>query len=95
MRPLGLITQKEAWEAVRDNCINTRVLVYDFIKANPGSSRREISNQTGLYITSVCARVKELLNRGSIVESGITVCPETGKRVSVLTVTETAQKISA
>lgn len=97
MPSIGLITQKLAYEEAQTHSGTTRATVYLFIKENPGVSRRDVSNHTGLLINSVCARVKELLSNGSVYESGTTICSSTGKKVAVLSITNDSNqsKISA
>lgn len=90
MPSIGLITQKLAYDEAQTRAGTTRATVYLFIKDNPGVSRRDIANQTGMLINSVCARVKELLTNGSVYESGTSICPSTGKKVAVLKITKDA-----
>lgn len=71
-------------EVLSGRALTKRELVLKFITENNGISRRQISNGTGLYLSSVCARVNELLQEGKIKEEGTVVCHDTGKEVSTL-----------
>lgn len=58
--------------------------VYLFVKDNPGCTRRDITTGLALRSGSSTARVKELLDRGLLIERGTVVDPLTKKTVNTL-----------
>lgn len=53
--------------------------IVDFLASHAGDyTRRELALYTGIGISSVCGRVKELLEAGSIVEKSRRPCSQTG-----------------
>jgi|JI10StandDraft_1071094.scaffolds.fasta_scaffold912158_1 predicted transcriptional regulator len=95
MSLISKTTQKLAYEEAFTNAGTTRATIYLFIKENDGVSRRQIAEDTGMLINSVCARVKELLSNGSVYESGTSICPYTKKQVSVLKVSNNSKNIKS
>lgn len=55
-----------------------------FIENNPGLTRAEIAEATGLRISSVCGRVKELLEARAIAEGERRPCSLSGKKAYTL-----------
>lgn len=61
--------------------------IYQFIQKNPGWSRSEISNKTGIRLQTVCGAAKRLLDNSLIFVSGTQKDLETGREVELLTTT--------
>lgn len=58
------------------------MVILRFVERNAFCTRAQVAEITGIRLSSVCGRVKELLDAGLIVESKARViCPVTGKRV--------------
>lgn len=69
--------RKEALEKIEGKKDNLYRIIIDSIP-NEGLTRNEISQKTGIKITTICARVKELLYAGILYEDGsVKVNPET------------------
>lgn len=61
------------------------MIVYEAIVANPGLTRSQLEQQTCIRLSSVCGRVKELLQAEMVCElEELVICPVTGKRVHAL-----------
>lgn len=58
--------------------------VYMFVKDNPACTRRDVAKALGLRSSSATARVKELIDRGLLMEHGTTVDSLTKKTVRCL-----------
>jgi len=58
--------------------------VYLFIKDNPGCTRRDVTTGLALRSGSATARIKELIDRGLLIERGTVVDPLTKKTVNTL-----------
>lgn len=58
--------------------------VYLFVKDNPACTRRDVAKALGLRSSSATARVKELIDRGLLMERGTTVDTLTKKTVNCL-----------
>jgi len=58
--------------------------VYLFIKDNPGCTRRDVTTGLALRSGSATARIKELLDRGLLIERGTVVDQLTKKTVNTL-----------
>lgn len=58
--------------------------VYLFVKAHPSCTRRDVAKALGLRSSSATARVKELIDRGLLMERGTTVDQLTKKTVNCL-----------
>ena len=58
--------------------------VFDFICKHPSLTRQEIANAMGYRRSTICGRVRELLDLGAIVVNGGTTDLQTGKRVQTL-----------
>jgi hypothetical protein len=56
--------------------------IYNACRPGLDYSRMELSNITGLRLSSVCGRVHELLEVGLLEEVGVRQCMLTGRRVS-------------
>lgn len=61
-----------------------RIQIMWCIAANPGCSRLEVSQLTGISINCVCGRVNELLAAGTIKENGCKHDSGTGRSVNRL-----------
>jgi len=70
------------------NLSDKRKQVYDFIAGNPGLSRKQIAQKTGLLLQSICGRVNELVELDLIYVSGETFDTDTDRYVETLKVTE-------
>lgn len=70
--------------------VTQRELIYDYIKHHPDCTRNMIEKGTGIRISSVTARVNELVSDGKINVTGTRRCPITEREVeSLLTQSET------
>lgn len=69
--------------------------VFEYIKAHPNCTRREISKATKYDTSAVAGRVNELLSVELIEENGRTTCSVTGKSVMALRVTPIQQELFA
>ena len=58
--------------------------VYLFVKDNPACTRRDIAKALGLRSSSATARVKELIDRGLLMENGTVMDTVSKKRVRAL-----------
>jgi len=63
-----------------------RVRILNYIRLNPGKTRREIcAGLNGVIeMSSICGRVNELLNSDAIYENGAKHNPQTGKSANCL-----------
>lgn len=61
-----------------------RIQVMWCVAANPGASRLEVSQLTGIPINSVCGRVNELIAAGTIKENGCKHDSGTWRSVNML-----------
>ena len=55
------------------------VLIYDWLRSSSGWTRAEISEHMGIRMSSVCGRVKELLDANLLVEGPRRTCTVTGE----------------
>lgn len=60
--------------------------VLDALRLLPDSTRECLTVDTGMKLSSVCGRVRSLLDKGAIYESGSVVHPVTGKKNATLRV---------
>lgn len=80
-------TSREAFKGVKSLGINTRQgrHIMMFLKLRRGQwSRSELSEELGMRLSSVCARVNELMKKGLLESWGTRQCRITGKKVEVL-----------
>ena len=77
-------TKLEAYDAIMNDgtAHRARDRVLAVVTAQPGLSRYEVSQITGLRLSSVCGRVAEL--RDKVVAIGTKPDPQTGKTVDRL-----------
>lgn len=77
-----------AYLSVRDDgtVANQQAKILALLRAIPATalSRLDISNLTGIRLSSVCARIAELRAEGHVVEPGTRKCPHTTKIVKVI-----------
>lgn len=66
--------------------------IYDYLRLVDGLTRNEIAAQTQIPITSVCGRVKELLDAGMVYEGPRRVCNVTGSEAHPVSVTREWRK---
>jgi predicted transcriptional regulator len=80
-------TSQEAYRGVKALGINTRQgrAIVAFLKARRGQwSRSELSEELGIRLSSICARVNELMGKGLIKSWGTRKCNITGKKVEAV-----------
>lgn len=84
---ISKLTKGMSYDDVKRDFGNTLMFkVYDQICTSSESlSRSDLSKLLGMKLSSVCARVKELLDAGLIHQDGIKTDYETNKKVSTLT----------
>ncbi len=82
----GSETSKEAAFNAIPRVPTQKEKVKDFVKRNPGSSRQEIADGTGITLQAVCARVATLLQEKNIVEDEETKIGDYGTSVKKLMV---------
>lgn len=58
--------------------------ILDALFMLPDSTRECLTVDTGMKLSSVCGRVRSLLDKGAIYESGSVVHPVTGKKNATL-----------
>lgn len=58
--------------------------VLNALQAFPDSTRESLTVDTGMALSSVCGRIRSLLYKGAIYESGSLVNPTTGKKNATL-----------
>lgn len=82
-------TQRESYEAIKEDLGERQQLVLDVIKSNPGSSRAELTTLingggTPIRHSSVTGRCRELLDYGLIKKLGTKFDPITQRNVETL-----------
>jgi len=76
------ITSRQAFLEFQPKIKGRKKQVYDFVRANPMVSNREIHIGTGIEIGCVTARVNELVNDDRLLKTGEkSPCPITKKNV--------------
>lgn len=76
------ITSRQAFLEFQPRIAGRKKQVFDFVKANPKVSNREISIGTKIEIGCVTARVNELVNDDRLLKTGEkSPCVITGKNV--------------
>jgi hypothetical protein len=77
-----------AYVSVRDDgtVANQQAKILALLRTIPATalSRLDISNLTGIRLSSVCARIAELRADGRVFEPGTRKCPHTGMTVKVI-----------
>lgn len=81
----GPSTKKKSYDSLND-LAQTHTLILNTIQTHGSLSRQQIANHTGLKVSSVCGRVKELLDYSFLCVDGTTDDSETGKEVETLTI---------
>lgn len=61
---------RDAYESVKKNASETRIIICDFLKNNPGSTRQDIEEKTSLKINQVSGRVSDMIQEGVIFVNG-------------------------
>lgn len=77
-------TQIQSLREIKSHAQTKRDEILHFIKLNPGLSRRDIADKMDILLNSLTARVKELIDEGSICERGTKKCQVTNKEVALL-----------
>lgn len=81
------VTSREAFKGIKALGINSRQGrdIITFLRARRGQwSRSELSEELGIRLSSICARVNELMAKGLIKSWGTRKCRITGKKVEAL-----------
>ena len=77
-----------AYLSVRDDGTTAKqqAVILALLRAIPATalSRLDISNLTGIRLSSVCARIAELRAEGHVIEPGTRKCPHTKMTVKVV-----------
>lgn len=77
-------TQNQSLKEIKSHAQTKRDEILRFIQLNPGLSRRDIADKMDILLNSLTARVKELIDEGSICERGTKKCQVTNKEVALL-----------
>lgn len=80
-------TSREAFKGIKALGINTRQgrEIITLLRTKRGQwSRSELSEELGIRLSSICARVNELMKKGLLESWGTRQCRITGKKVEVL-----------
>ena len=76
-------TSIAAYESVRRRRVTDCERIVSFIKSNPGSSREEVTNTTGIPLQSTTGNISHLLKQGLVEERG-TKLNRSGRNVGQL-----------
>lgn len=78
-------TKKLSLDQLLTDCAhNVDVTVLNAIKASPGSSRRMIANQTGIFLSTVCGSVNRLMKEEKVWVIGTMKDKDTNRSVETL-----------
>lgn len=70
---------------VSGDCATQKDRVYVFMRGHPNHTRAELAQAMNLPLSSICGRVKELIDEGAVLESGKRrPCRVTGRNVHYL-----------
>lgn len=61
-------------------------VIYNAISVNPGMSRRELANETGIFLSTICGCIARLAALDLIRVSGVKTDSETNRKVELLEV---------
>jgi predicted transcriptional regulator len=81
-------TKRKSYESLGD-LAPIHLLILNTIQTHGPMSRQELATKTGLKVSSVCGRVKELLDNCFLCVDGTTTDPDTNREVEVVNVVRT------
>ena len=75
------VTSLEAYKVLKPDLGNLQQIVYTIIQKNPGLCNHEIAKKLGWEINRVTPRVKELREKGLVINGGHKTDPLTSRNV--------------
>lgn len=66
----------------------TEMILFALMRHPEGLTRRELEDETGLRVNQIAGRVREMLDKGRVIEDGQRACSVTGNVVNVVKISE-------
>lgn len=79
-------TKSQSYIQSKSIASDLHVLILKTLKEEPALSRSQLANRTGIKLSSVCARVRELLDAGEVVVRGTTWDSDTERNVQTISI---------
>lgn len=79
-------TKRDSYIRIQSATTRLHALILSTLREEPSLTRSQLAERTGLKLSSVCARVKELLDIKAIVVCGTAIDSDTDRKVQTLSV---------